>query len=626
MSQVNSYDRESYTTNGVAKSFSFGWNVNSKDDVKIQFVNAKGEIVDTAKFIDANNDEYTTSTYNFTVELNRQGGQIIFVDTPAEDQYLIIYRQTPLVYENSFKTATAFPAAAIDAAYRKIWLAIQEISADSLYNTLRLTPDQRGTVLDAFSDGDNNSFIYYDSISNKLTYTDFKIQDVENALVYVSQIPSIASDASEALNKANNAIIIANNAKSESELAMQDASNAIQAVNGKQDKLVSGVNIKTINGQSVLGSGDLTVTAVASWGSIVGDINDQTDLQNALNDKANTTDLATVATTGDYDDLINKPTIPSAQIQSDWTQADSSAVDYIKNKPSLSTVATSGDYDDLINKPTLGTAAAANTTDFATAAQGSKADTAIQPSDLATVATTGSYNDLLNKPTIPAAQVNSDWAANSGVAEILNKPTLGTMAAESASDYTPTANLATVATSGLYSDLSGTPTIPTTLAGLTGDVSISSPSNGDYLVYNSTSQKWENTASAATVSWGNITGTLADQTDLQTALNTFVTKGHEVIAFQEPNVGNNYTWYRKYADGWVEQGGIIAQATSAEVNLNFPVIMADTNYGWGLNISYNDTNPTGGRLVSAWNFTTTGMTARCDTNFKKYWRVEGMAA
>lgn len=45
-------------------------------------------------------------------------------------------------------------------------------------------------------------------------------------------------------------------------------------------------------------------------------------------------------------------------------------------------------------------------------------------SSLATVATSGSYNDLLNKPTIPAAQVNSDWDASSGVAQILNKPDL----------------------------------------------------------------------------------------------------------------------------------------------------------------------------------------------------------
>ena len=63
---------------------------------------------------------------------------------------------------------------------------------------------------------------------------------------------------------------------------------------------------------------------------------------------------------------------------------------------------------------------------------------------LATVATSGDYDDLTNKPTIPAAQVNSDWNAVSGVAQILNKPTL-----------------ATVATTGAYSDLSGTPSITT---------------------------------------------------------------------------------------------------------------------------------------------------------------------
>jgi hypothetical protein len=41
-------------------------------------------------------------------------------------------------------------------------------------------------------------------------------------------------------------------------------------------------------------------------------------------------------------------------------------------------------------------------------------------SGLATVATTGAYSDLSGTPTIPAAQVNSDWNAVSGVAQILN--------------------------------------------------------------------------------------------------------------------------------------------------------------------------------------------------------------
>lgn len=138
---------------------------------------------------------------------------------------------------------------------------------------------------------------------------------------------------------------------------------------------------------------------------------------------AQSSDLATVATTGSYDDLSDKPVIPAAQIQSDWTESDSTSKAYIQHKPDLSvyaqsanlaTVATTGDYADLDNTPSL-----------------------------ATVATTGDYSDLTNKPSIPAAQVNSDWDAQSGVSQILNKP-----------------NLATVATSGNYNDLSNKPTIP----------------------------------------------------------------------------------------------------------------------------------------------------------------------
>lgn len=41
------------------------------------------------------------------------------------------------------------------------------------------------------------------------------------------------------------------------------------------------------------------------------------------------------------------------QVQVDWNQSDTTAVDYIKNKPTLATVATSGTYNDLSGKPTL---------------------------------------------------------------------------------------------------------------------------------------------------------------------------------------------------------------------------------------------------------------------------------
>ena len=121
--------------------------------------------------------------------------------------------------------------------------------------------------------------------------------------------------------------------------------------------------------------------------------------------QATTVQLANVAATGEYSDLLNKPTIPNAQVQSDWNVTSTSSKAYILNKPTipssvaelsdasnyvttnniinvntvaLANVATTGEYNDLLNKPTL-----------------------------ANVATSGSYNDLSDKPDIPNFTYNN---------------------------------------------------------------------------------------------------------------------------------------------------------------------------------------------------------------------------
>ena len=66
------------------------------------------------------------------------------------------------------------------------------------------------------------------------------------------------------------------------------------ALSSKQDTLVSGTNIKTINGETILGSGNLVIqSGTSNWDDIQGK-----------------PQFAEVATSGDYNDLINKPTIP----------------------------------------------------------------------------------------------------------------------------------------------------------------------------------------------------------------------------------------------------------------------------------------------------------------------------
>lgn len=82
-----------------------------------------------------------------------------------------------------------------------------------------------------------------------------------------------------------------------------------------------------------------------AWGEIIGDIEDQTDLQQEFAKYTPSADLATVATTGSYDDLTDKPVIPTPepQVQSDWDQTNPDALDYIKNKPTIPIMPTVND-------------------------------------------------------------------------------------------------------------------------------------------------------------------------------------------------------------------------------------------------------------------------------------------
>ena len=112
---------------------------------------------------------------------------------------------------------------------------------------------------------------------------------------------------------------------------------------------------------------------------------------NNINNKANTADLASVAFSGNYNDLTNKPTIPTktsdltnnSNFVSNTSYATSSTGGVVKVGSGLSItngvlsttgggVADAVEWNNVLNKPTF-----------------------------ATVATSGSYNDLSNKPTIP---------------------------------------------------------------------------------------------------------------------------------------------------------------------------------------------------------------------------------
>ena len=212
--------------------------------------------------------------------------------------------------------------------------------------------------------------------------------------------------------------------------------------------------------------------------AIVTGTSDWNELFNVPENLVFTDTLANVATTGAYSDLTGTPTLgtAAATASTDYaTAAQGAKADTALQSAALSTVATSGDYADLLNKPTLfdgtyasltgtptlGSAAATASTDYATAAQGATADSAVQPGDLATVATSGLYSDLTGTPTL----------FSGAYADLTGKPTLGSAAATDSTAYATAAqgatadsavqpgDLSTVATTGAYSDLTGKPAL-----------------------------------------------------------------------------------------------------------------------------------------------------------------------
>ena len=193
----------------------------------------------------------------------------------------------------------------------------------------------------------------------------------------------------------------------------------------------AGVNsVNTQTGSVVLDADDIDDTSTTHKFATAAQL---TDIGTAVQPG----DLATVATSGSYNDLSDQPTIPAAApVDSVNTQtgavvldaddiddastshkfvtaAQITSIGTATQPGDLATVATSGDYDDLTNKPTLGTAAATASTAYATSTQGATADSAVQPGDLATVATSGDYDDLTNKPT--SLEDNSSHATSLGV-------------------------------------------------------------------------------------------------------------------------------------------------------------------------------------------------------------------
>jgi hypothetical protein len=173
----------------------------------------------------------------------------------------------------------------------------------------------------------------------------------------------------------------------------------------KQDTLVSGTSIKTINGESLLGSGNIVISGEGTGFS------------------------------GDYNDLINKPTLFSGKYE-DLTE-----------KPVL----FSGDYNDLTNKPTIPTVPT-SLSEFTNDVGFITSYTETDP-----IYTTSSWYTTANN--------SSNWDTSYGWG---NHASVGYLTSTSSVDWAQIVN-EPILFSGSYTDLTDKPTIPTLISQLTND-------------------------------------------------------------------------------------------------------------------------------------------------------------
>ena len=131
----------------------------------------------------------------------------------------------------------------------------------------------------------------------------------------------------------------------------------------------------------------------------------------------------------------------------------------------------------------------------------------------------------------------------------------------------------------------------------------------------------------ADINFGAITEALNNKVDLVMGVPQDAVD--YVVAMQRPTADNNYTWYRKYKSGWVEQGGQVQNSNQSTFDtVALPVEMSDANY------MVNLTSGVSGNafVLRATNRTVISFVIACDKFSNtdpvgaKLWSVCGMAA
>ena len=285
----------------------------------------------------------------------------------------------------------------------------------------------------------NSTFATVSQMENKVDKVEGK------SLISDEEIARLATVTNYDDTAINEQIATLNSSKLDVETYNSDKANFATKteLNEKQNVLISGQNIKTINGNSLLGSGDVTITGG-------GDI----DLSNYYNkvevDTKLNTKLDTTAYTADKETFALKTELSNYLTVSAATSTYQPIGDYLTSIP-----------DEYITESEL------------SESLNDKVDVTAYTADKETFAT---KDEIPSEYVLPIASADSLGGVKIGAGLSINSETGvlsatggGTADSVDWANITSKPTFANVATSGSYNDLSDKPSIPTNISELVND-------------------------------------------------------------------------------------------------------------------------------------------------------------
>jgi len=419
-----------------------------------------------------------TSTPTYVVDTDQK--QVIFGDdtpAPTADETVCIYRNTPNVQDVAFRTLHGYDAQTLENILSKIVAMIQEIKSN-YFSTQVLQGDP--WQLDLLSSADDGATVNIDYTAKKLVkglyfkITSGNLQVSADGTNYITMPKSAdvvefrqhetvkedltveyrlqyrvgntwynaesnaESKANEALQVAEEARDIANDAKDIAQdtsdkvdtfdarltIAEQDSSDAKELAqeasesvgqfdaritqaeqNANQAKTIA-TNASTAVNNHITNYNNPHQVTKAQVG--LGNVDNTSDLDKPVSTATQNFVNSSIATStatfrGTYNSLAELEAVTADENDYGFVVATDSAGNTVYNRYKYTTATTPASwvFEYALNNSSFTAQQWATINSGGTATDVAKARSAVQPADLATVATTGSYNNLTDKPTIP---------------------------------------------------------------------------------------------------------------------------------------------------------------------------------------------------------------------------------